>query len=96
MSCATLETILKSCDNNSGGIYRFFIGQQDNVDSISTDETGTNWQVDGITLVSDSTEEIDGDNWTVDCFEVDKILIKDAENLFSFLETLKICTQVNL
>jgi len=52
--------------------------------------------VDGITLVSDSTEEIDGDNWTVDCFEVDKILIKDAENLFSFLETLKICTQVNL
>ena len=52
--------------------------------------------VDGITLVSDSTEEIDDDNWTVDCFEVDKILIKDAENLFSFLETLKICTQVNL
>jgi hypothetical protein len=52
--------------------------------------------VDGITLVSDSTEEINGDNWTVDCFEVDKILIKDAESLFSFLETLKICTQVNL
>ena len=51
MSCLTLETIIKSCDNNSGGIYRFFIGQQDNVDSISTDETGTNWQVDGITLV---------------------------------------------
>jgi hypothetical protein len=52
--------------------------------------------VDGITLVSDSTEEIDGDNWTVDCFEVDKILIKDVESLTNFLETLKICTQVNL
>ena len=52
--------------------------------------------VDGITLVSDSTDEIDGDNWTVDCFEVDEILIKDVENLFSFLETLRICTQVNL
>ena len=51
MSCNTLETILKSCDNNSGGIYRFFIGQQDNIDSISTDETGTKWEVDGITLV---------------------------------------------
>jgi hypothetical protein len=52
--------------------------------------------VDGITLVSDSTEEIDGDNWTVDCFEVDKILIKDVESLTNFLETLKICTQANL
>jgi len=52
--------------------------------------------VDGITLVSDSTEEIDGDSWTVDCFEVDKILIKDVESLTNFLETLKICTQANL
>jgi len=52
--------------------------------------------VDGITLVSDSTEEIDDDNWTVDCFEVDKILIKDVESLTNFLETLKICTQANL
>ena len=52
--------------------------------------------LDGITLVSDADIENNEDNWTVDCFEVDKILIKDAENLFSFLETLKICTQVNL
>jgi hypothetical protein len=32
MSCATLETILKSCDNNSGGIYRFWVNQQVNID----------------------------------------------------------------
>ena len=51
MSCATLETILKSCDNNSGGIYKFYVNQQDNIDNVSTDETGTNWLVDGITLV---------------------------------------------
>lgn len=51
MSCATLETILKSCDNNSGGIYKFYVNQQDNIASITTDETGTNWIVDGITLV---------------------------------------------
>lgn len=51
MSCATLETILKSCDNNSGGIYKFYVNQQDNIDDVSTDETGTNWLVDGITLV---------------------------------------------
>jgi len=51
MSCATLETILKSCDNNSGGIYKFYVNQQDNIDVVTTDETGTNWIVDGITLV---------------------------------------------
>jgi hypothetical protein len=52
MACITLETIEKSCDNNSGGIYRFFVTEQDNIASISTDETGTNWQVDGITLAN--------------------------------------------
>lgn len=51
MGCASLETILKSCDNNSGGIYKFYVNQQDNIQSISTDETGTNWIVDGITFV---------------------------------------------
>jgi len=51
--------------------------------------------LDGITLVSDATVEIEGDQWTVDCFEVDKILITEPEQLFNFLETMKICTQVN-
>lgn len=32
MSCATLETIVKGCDNNSGGIYKFYVNQQDNID----------------------------------------------------------------
>lgn len=50
MSCATLQTITKSCDNNSGGIYTLYVNQQDNIASITTDETGTNWIVDGITL----------------------------------------------
>jgi hypothetical protein len=51
MSCATLETILKSCDNNSGGIYKFYVNQQDNITAITTDETGTNWIVDSITTL---------------------------------------------
>lgn len=50
MSCATLQTITKSCDNNSGGIYTLYVNQQDNIASITTDETGTNWIVDTITL----------------------------------------------
>lgn len=49
MSCATLEQILKDCDNNSGGIYTLLINQQDNITGITTDETGTNWQVTAIT-----------------------------------------------
>ena len=49
MSCATLEEILKSCDNNSGGIYRFLVNQQDNISNLVTDETGTHWVVEGLT-----------------------------------------------
>ncbi len=49
MSCSTLEEILKSCDNNSGGIYTLLINQQDNITGITTNETGTNWEVTAIT-----------------------------------------------
>ena len=49
MACATLEEILKSCDNNSGGIYTLLINQQDNITAITTNETGTNWEVTAIT-----------------------------------------------
>lgn len=49
MSCATLEQILKDCSNNSGGIYTLLINQQDNITGITTDETGTNWEVTAIT-----------------------------------------------
>jgi hypothetical protein len=51
---------------------------------------------DGITLVSDADIENKDDQWVVDCFEIDKIYIKEAEQLFNFLETMKICTQVSL
>ena len=50
MSCATLQTITKSCDNNSGGIYTLYVNQQDNIASVTTNETGTNWEVTAITL----------------------------------------------
>ena len=49
MACATLEEILKWCDSNSGGIYTLLINQQDNITGITTNETGTNWEVTAIT-----------------------------------------------
>lgn len=49
MACATLEEILKDCLPNSGGIYSLLINQQDNITAITTDTTGTNWEVTAIT-----------------------------------------------
>lgn len=49
MSCEALEGIVKSCDNNSGGIYKVWINQQDNISSISLDNVLT-WTIDQITL----------------------------------------------
>ena len=49
MACSTLEEILKGCDSNSGGIYTLLINQQDNITGITTNETGTNWEVTAIT-----------------------------------------------
>jgi hypothetical protein len=53
-TCQALEAILKSCDNNSGGIYGIWINQQDNIDSITpTDPSaGLGWDITGITLVA--------------------------------------------
>ena len=50
MACEALETIVKSCDNNSGGIEKIWINQQDNISSIALDATNT-WTVETITLV---------------------------------------------
>jgi hypothetical protein len=52
MACQALEAILKSCDNNSGGIYGIWINQQDEIASITpTDPSlGTGWQITAITL----------------------------------------------
>ena len=49
---------------------------------------------EGITLVSDSPAENNGEDWTVDSFEIEALCIKTPEQLFNFLETMKICTQV--
>ena len=52
MSCQALENILKSCDNNSGGIYGIWINQQDEIASITpTDPSaGAGWSITGISL----------------------------------------------
>lgn len=51
MSCEALEGIVKSCDNNSGGIYKVWINQQDNISSIGLDSTLT-WTIDSIALTN--------------------------------------------
>jgi hypothetical protein len=49
MSCTALESIVKSCDNNTGGIEKIWINQQDNISGIALDATNT-WTIDTITL----------------------------------------------
>ena len=49
MACEALETIVKSCDNNSGGIEKIWINQQDNIDTFALDATNT-WTIETITL----------------------------------------------
>ena len=51
MSCEALETIVKSCDNNSGGIYKVWINQQDEIDQVDVN-TSLGWTIDQITLVT--------------------------------------------
>lgn len=51
-TCQALEAILKSCDNNSGGIYGIWINQQDEIASIipADPSAGLGWAITGITL----------------------------------------------
>ena len=51
MACEALEGIVKSCDNNSGGIYKVWINQQDEIDSVDVNPTLT-WTIDQINLVT--------------------------------------------
>ena len=53
-TCQALEAILKSCDNNSGGIYGIWITPQDNIASITpTDPSlAAGWEITGITLAT--------------------------------------------
>jgi hypothetical protein len=52
MACQALEAILKSCDNNSGGIYGIWINQQDEIASITptNPSLGAGWDITAITL----------------------------------------------
>lgn len=49
--CQALESIVKSCDNNTGGIEKIWINQQDNISGIALDATNT-WTIETITLTS--------------------------------------------
>ena len=53
-SCAALEGILKSCDNNTGGIYGIWITPQDNITAITPVDPSAvaGWEITGITLAT--------------------------------------------
>jgi len=50
--CQALEAILKSCENNSGGIYGIWIIPQDEISAIvpADPSAGAGWTITGITL----------------------------------------------
>ena len=57
-TCQALEAILKSCDNNTGGIYGIWITPQDNIAAIApTDPSAVpgGWEITGITLANPLT-----------------------------------------
>lgn len=54
MACEALEGIVKSCDNNSGGIYKVWINQQDEIEQVILDNTLT-WTINQIDLVTPTT-----------------------------------------
>jgi hypothetical protein len=48
MACNELEEIIKSCDNNTGGIYTAYIGDMDDIASITEDPA--TWTITAMTL----------------------------------------------
>ena len=52
MACENLESIVKSCSNNSGGIFKVYINQQDNIDEIVLGTAPNAWTVVDINLIS--------------------------------------------
>ena len=56
-TCAALEGILKSCDNNTGGIYGIWITPQDNIASITPldPSAAAGWEITNITLAAPGT-----------------------------------------
>ena len=53
-ACQALEAIIKSCDNNSGGIYGIWITPQDNIAAIAPVDPSAvaGWEITGITLAT--------------------------------------------
>jgi hypothetical protein len=47
MACTALTTITKSCENNSGGLYRAWVVDQDNLTSTTIDSA--TWEVTALT-----------------------------------------------
>jgi hypothetical protein len=50
MPCLSLESIQKSCDNNSGGIYQVWFIPQDNIDVVTSNTTYPAYEVTAITV----------------------------------------------
>jgi hypothetical protein len=51
MACENLESIVKSCSNNSGGIFKVYINQQDNIDDIVLGTAPNSWTIVDINLI---------------------------------------------
>jgi hypothetical protein len=49
--CTALEAILKSCDNNTGGIYQAWVIAMDDLDVVTPDTTYPNYEVTSITTL---------------------------------------------
>lgn len=49
--CASLESIQKSCDNNSGGIYQVWYIPQDSIDVVTTNTVYPDYEVTAITVL---------------------------------------------
>lgn len=47
MACTTIESIVKGCENNQGGIYNLWITDQDNVTGTTIDDA--NWEITAMT-----------------------------------------------
>ena len=50
MACNELENIIKSCDNNTGGIYTAYVGDMDDIASITEDQA--TWSITAMTLAA--------------------------------------------
>jgi len=50
MACNELEAIIKGCDNNTGGIYTAYIGDMDDIATIT--ESEATWSITAMTLAA--------------------------------------------